>query len=338
TPTSTSTATATATNTPGPQAPAVSVISKCAEPNLTSTVCDVPFGNTLSVDNNQNINYIVTITNLGGATSNIAASDPLALTVGQSFLGCMPAPGCTYDSVLNMVFFNTGPIAAGASISFYVRVELSMGPQTVYNTATIANGPSSSTTTVIVNGPGNPNLTPVIPVVVVNTAVPTNTPVPPTAVPPTNTPVPPTAVPPTNTPVPPTSTPVPPTSTPVPPTNTPVPPVPTNTPKPPKKPTATPVPTATTAPAPPVVVAAPPASTPPATLPVTGFGGARAVGHNVAVGQVYRAAHGNVTLGITGQPQAGGGSSPLTPILPVILGAIVVALGVLTRRFAFAKH
>jgi hypothetical protein len=71
---------------------------------------------------------------------------------------------------------------------------------------------------------------------------------------------------------------------------------------------------------------------------VTGFGGARAVGHNVAVGQVYRAAHGNVTLGITGQPQAGGGSSPLTPILPVILGAIVVALGVLTRRFAFAKH
>jgi hypothetical protein len=38
----------------------------------------VPFGNTLSVHNNQNINYIVTITNIGGDTSNIAANDPLA--------------------------------------------------------------------------------------------------------------------------------------------------------------------------------------------------------------------------------------------------------------------
>jgi hypothetical protein len=199
TPTSTSTATATATNTPGPQAPAVSVISKCAEPNLTSTVCDVPFGNTLSVDNNQNINYIVTITNLGDATSNIAANDPLM--GGQTFLGCIPAPGCTYSSTLNTVFFNTGPIAAGASISYYIRVELGIGPEAVFNTATITNGPSSSTTTVIVGGPGTPSLTPVIPVVVVvNTAVPTNTAIPTnTAVPPTNTPVPPTPVPPTST-------------------------------------------------------------------------------------------------------------------------------------------
>jgi Domain of unknown function DUF11 len=169
--------------------------------NLTSTVCDVPFGNTLSVDNNQNINYIVTITNLGDATSNIAANDPLM--GGQTFLGCIPAPGCTYSSTLNTVFFNTGPIGAGASISYYIRVELGIGPETVFNTATITNGPSSSTTTVIVGGPGTPSLTPVIPVVVVvNTAVPTNTAIP------TNT-----AVPPTNTPVPPTNTPVPPTST-----------------------------------------------------------------------------------------------------------------------------
>ena len=61
------------------------------------------------------------------------------------------------------------------------------------------------------------------------------------------------------------------------------------------------------------------------------------MGHNVAIGRVFRAAHGNVALGITGQPQTGGGSRLLTPLLPVILGAIVVALGVLTRRFAFVK-
>lgn len=57
----------------------------------------------------------------------------------------------------------------------------------------------------------------------------------------------------------------------------------------------------------------------------------------MAVGRVFRAAHGNVALGITGQPQTGGGGTPLTPILPVILGALVVTLGVLTRRFAFVK-
>jgi len=121
------------------------------------------------------------------------------------------------------------------------------------------------------------------------------------------------------------------------PTNTPVPPVPTNTPKP-KKPTATPVPTATTAPTsppPPVVIA--PAPVPPATLPVTGFGGG-SVAHNVAIGHVFRAAHGNVALGSTTLPQTGGGAGSMTPILPVILGAIVLALGALTRRFAFAKR
>ena len=71
---------------------------------------------------------------------------------------------------------------------------------------------------------------------------------------------------------------------------------------------------------------------------MTGFGGTHAVGHNVAVGQVYRTAHGNVVLGITSQPQTGGGMNPLSPILPIILGAVVVALGVLTRRFAFVKR
>jgi hypothetical protein len=118
------------------------------------------------------------------------------------------------------------------------------------------------------------------------------------------------------------------------PTDTPVPAVPTNTPKPTKKPTKTPVPAATTAP-PPVVIA--PAPAPPVKLPVTGYGGSQ-VAHNLAVGRVFRAAHGNVALGINGQPQTGGGSSPMTPLLPIILGAIVVALGVLTRRFAFVKH
>jgi LPXTG-motif cell wall-anchored protein len=69
-------------------------------------------------------------------------------------------------------------------------------------------------------------------------------------------------------------------------------------------------------------------------LPRTGFGG-EAIAHNVAIGKVFRAAHGNVVLGITSQPQTGGGSSPLNP---VILGAIVVALGVLTRRFAYVRQ
>jgi hypothetical protein len=154
---------------------------------------------------------------------------------------------------------------------------------------------------------------------------------------------------PTNTPVPPTSTPVPPTNTPVPPTSTAT--VasqngstrvrPTKTAQPSLKSTSTGVASAIgSSGVPPKTssTATPEGPVPPANLPVTGFGGARAVGHNVAVGQVYRAAHGNVTLGITGQPQTGGGSSPLTPILPVILGSLVVALGVLTRRFAFARQ
>jgi uncharacterized repeat protein (TIGR01451 family) len=85
----------------------------------------VPFGNTLSAHNNQNINYIVTITNIGAASSNIAANDPLA--AGQTFLGCIPAPGCSYSSTLDTVFFNTGPIAAGASVSYYIRIELGIG-------------------------------------------------------------------------------------------------------------------------------------------------------------------------------------------------------------------
>jgi hypothetical protein len=76
----------------------------------------------------------------------------------------------------------------------------------------------------------------------------------------------------------------------------------------------------------------------PKTLPRAGFGGTQAVGHNLAIGRVFRAAHGHVALGITTQPQSGGGSSPMTPILPVILGAIVIALGALTRGFAFARR
>ncbi|HEX6510047.1 MAG TPA: hypothetical protein VF221_20655, partial [Chloroflexota bacterium] len=142
---------------------------------------------------------------------------------------------------------------------------------------------------------------------------------------PTNTPVPPT-----NTPVPPTNTPVPPTATPTaaPPTNTPVPPAPTNTPKPPKKPTATPVPTNTS---PPVVQPV----VPPVALPVTGYGGGFA--HNVSTGRVFRAADGNVALGLATEPQSGGGS-PISPIVPVGLGLLALGLGIITRRFAFARR
>jgi len=59
------------------------------------------------------------------------------------------------------------------------------------------------------------------------------------------------------------------------------------------------------------------------------------------MGRVYRTANGNVALGISAAPQTGGGSGPLGssgPILPVILGMIVVGLGILTRKFAFARR
>jgi hypothetical protein len=77
-------------------------------------------------------------------------------------------------------------------------------------------------------------------------------------------------------------------------------------------------------------------------LPGTGFGGTdHALAHNASVGRVYRNAHGNVALGITSAPQTGGGNGPLGssgPILPLILGLIVVGLGVATRKFAFVRR
>ena len=97
TPTSTPTATptgtvptSTPTSTPTVSTPAVQTIHKCAELNLTSTVCTVPYGNTVNATNGQNLNYIVTITNSSSGTASIVASDPLA--AGQTFLGCLPTP------------------------------------------------------------------------------------------------------------------------------------------------------------------------------------------------------------------------------------------------------
>ena len=81
---------------------------------------------------------------------------------GQTFLGCIPNPGCSYNAVLNAVTLNTGPIGVGVSVSFYIRVQMGVGPETVLNPATIITPPSgtSQTTTVIVNGPGTPSITP----------------------------------------------------------------------------------------------------------------------------------------------------------------------------------
>jgi hypothetical protein len=42
-------------------------------------------------------------------------------------------------------------------------------------------------------------------------------------------------------------------------------------------------------------------------------------------------------VALAAQP-ASGGNSPINPIVPIILGAVVVGLGVLTRRFAFARR
>jgi hypothetical protein len=80
----------------------------------------------------------------------------------------------------------------------------------------------------------------------------------------------------------------------------------------------------------------------PVKLPGTGYGGTtKALAHNASIGRVYRAANGNVALGISSAPQTGGATGPLGsagPILPVILGMIVVGLGVLTRKFGFVRR
>jgi hypothetical protein len=297
--------------------------------------------------------YIVTIANTStSGMTDITGTDTLA--AGQTFIACAPpGPICSFTAgpsgTAGTVAMDTGPIAAQTSVSFYITVQIGTGNFTLFNTASIPFGPTSETTTVNVVVPQVLTLTPVIPVVVVNTPVATSTS---TATATSTVTATGTAVPATNTPVPATSTAVPTatgtaaataTAT-VAPTNTPVPPVPTNTPKPTKKATATA--TATTAPVvgpgntsvPPPTVA----PVPPVKMPGTGFGGLNhALAHNLAVGRVYRTAHGNVTLGISAAPQAGGGNGPLGstgPILPVILGMIVISLGVLTRKFAFARR
>ncbi len=174
----------------------------------------------------------------------------------------------------------------------------------------------------------------------ITTAAVTQNAVTPTAT--TNVPPPPPPPGPTSTATP-TATAVPPTATAtataVPPTDTPVPAQPTPTPKPAKKPTAT----ATTAPQAPAPGPGPgPAPTPipaPAKLPATGFGGSGAFAHNAAVGRMFRSAHGNVTtpLGIASQP-ASGGSDPMSPAVPAILGLTAVGLGVLARKVGIARR
>jgi len=279
------------------------------------------YGNSITMASGANITYVVTIDNSGsGTVSNVTATDTLA--AGQTYItsvnNCIPAPGCTFNVLTNTVTFNTGPIAAHTSISFYVYVAVGTGPEPVLNTAFITSPTTgqSETTTVTVPGATSPVITPIIPVVVVSTPIPTVTAIP-------------------------TSTPVPPTAT-VTSQNGSARNRPTKTPQPTKKSTGTEIPAtavpttaATTATRSPAVVETP--QVPPATLPVTGFGGG-SVAHNVAIGHVFRAAHGNVALGSTTLPQTGGGAGSMTPILPVILGAIVLALGALTRRFAFAKR
>jgi hypothetical protein len=341
--------TSTATATPTPVVTGVA-IHKCVSPPVTTLACS-SFGNTITVPGGTQVIYIVTIANTStSGMADITGTDTLA--AGQTFIACAPpGPICSFTAgpsgTAGTVTMDTGPIAPQTSVSFYLTVQVGTGNFTLFNTASIPFGPTSETTTVNVTAPQILTLVPVIPVVVVNTPVATSTS---TATATSTVTATGTVVPPTNTPVPPTSTSVPTatgtvaaaTDTPtVAPTNTPVPPVPTNTPKP-KKPTATP----TTAP----VVGPGNTSVPPPTvapvapvkLPGTGFGGTNhALAHNLAVGRVYRTAHGNVTLGITSAPQTGGGNGPLGssgPMLPAILGMIVVGLGVFTRKFAFARR
>jgi hypothetical protein len=55
------------------------------------------------------------------------------------------------------------------------------------------------------------------------------------------------------------------------------------------------------------------------------------------MGQLYRAAHGNVALGSSEEPSTGSGI-PISPIVPILLGTLVVGLGVLSRRVAVARR
>jgi hypothetical protein len=75
-------------------------------------------------------------------------------------------------------------------------------------------------------------------------------------------------------------------------------------------------------------------SPPPVRLPGTGFGGMSGLLHNLPLGRFYRAVHSNVTLGIAKQPRSGGGSPPLTPIVPALLALALLGFGFLARRFA----
>jgi hypothetical protein len=95
--------------------------------------------------------------------------------------------------------------------------------------------------------------------------------------------------------------------------------------------------TSTSAPSATATSGAPPATpVPPVKLPRTGLGGkGDAFAHNAAMGRVYRADHGTVALGSNTEPGTGSGT-PISPIVPILLGLLVLGLGVLTRQVAVA--
>jgi hypothetical protein len=55
------------------------------------------------------------------------------------------------------------------------------------------------------------------------------------------------------------------------------------------------------------------------------------------MGRVYRAAHSTVALGINTEPGTGSGT-PISPIVPILLGLLALELGVLTRQVAVARR
>lgn len=367
-PTSTSTSTATATNTVAPTAtlvPNTGTIHKCVTSVVVPT-CSA-YGNVISVGNNQQVTYVVTLANTGSTTASFTGTDVLA--PGQTFISCAPTPGCGYvvgpSGTAGSLTFVTGPIAPQASVSFYVTVRIGTGPVTILNTARIPLGPPSETTTIHVSGPGQSLGTPVIPIITVNTPVAT-----PTSSPTATS----TFVAATNTPVVATSTPTftatatststvtstatatstatvsaTPTATAVL-TNTPVAAVSTSTRTATKRATATGTVT-------PIVYGyfthghsstttgnrhgtRPRNRTPRLTrVPGTGFGGTNhALALDAAIGRTYRSARGNVTLGVTPPLSPVGGPNPFAPVIPIVLAATLLGLAVLTRKVAYAKR
>ncbi|HEX6507707.1 MAG TPA: hypothetical protein VF221_08765 [Chloroflexota bacterium] len=288
----------------------VCLVGQSLNGQLVSASFTLPVQSTLTICGPVTTYIVATSSTNGTITIN---GTTLSIAPGATFSGTALSIGSSFciAATLNSV----QQITSGAVTLQTVATATS----TPVTTATATSTPAATATATATSAPTTPTAT---------ATIPTNIPPPPP--PPGGT----ATATPTATPVPPTATA---TATAAAPTATSAPSKPTPTPKPSKKATAT----ATT---PPPAVSAPPPSKPvkpPKTLPSTGFGGSEPGAHNVSIGRVFRDAHGNVvalaSLGIVTQPQPGG-DSPISPIVPAVLGLATIGFGVLARKLGIARR